>query len=92
MKRAKATTISRAMPLISLILLTTPTALLAATQFEHLEGSPDLRSASALVTGAGGEVIYGKDIDTEQMLKDDYMLYEALNLLKGLAILQARIQ
>jgi len=34
----------------------------------------------------------GKDDDTEQMLKDDYMLYEALNLLKGLAILQARIQ
>ena len=34
----------------------------------------------------------GKDVDTEQMLKDDYMLYEALNLLKGLAILQARIQ
>ena len=30
--------------------------------------------------------------DSEQMLKDDYMLYEALNLLKGLAILQARIQ
>jgi carboxyl-terminal processing protease len=26
------------------------------------------------------------------LLKDDYMLYEALNLLKGLAILQARMQ
>lgn len=34
----------------------------------------------------------GKDVDTEQMLKDDYMLYEALNMLKGLVILQARIQ
>jgi carboxyl-terminal processing protease len=34
----------------------------------------------------------GKAVDTETMLKDDYMLYEALNLLKGLAILQARIQ
>ena len=32
------------------------------------------------------------DEDTEKMLKEDYMLYEALNLLKGLAILQARIQ
>lgn len=30
--------------------------------------------------------------ETELMLKNDYMLYEALNLLKGLAILQARIQ
>ncbi len=27
-----------------------------------------------------------------KLLKDDYMLYEALNLLKGLAILQARMQ
>ncbi len=33
-----------------------------------------------------------QDVDTEQLLKEDYMLYEALNLLKGLAILQARIQ
>ncbi len=30
--------------------------------------------------------------DTGKLLKDDYMLYEALNLLKGLAILQARMQ
>ncbi|MGB5541341.1 MAG: S41 family peptidase [Gammaproteobacteria bacterium] len=30
--------------------------------------------------------------DTSTLLKDDYMLYEALNLLKGLAILQARMQ
>ncbi|MGB5474880.1 MAG: S41 family peptidase [Gammaproteobacteria bacterium] len=30
--------------------------------------------------------------DTSTLLKDDYMLYEALNLLKGLAILQARMK
>jgi carboxyl-terminal processing protease len=30
--------------------------------------------------------------DSSKLLKDDYMLYEALNLLKGLAILQARMQ
>ena len=35
-----------------------------ASHFTGLKGSPDLRSASALVIGAGNEVIYGKDIDT----------------------------
>ncbi|MGD2113290.1 MAG: S41 family peptidase, partial [Gammaproteobacteria bacterium] len=30
--------------------------------------------------------------EASKLLKDDYMLYEALNLLKGLAILQARMQ
>jgi len=35
-----------------------------ASHFTGLKGSPDLRSASALVIGAGDEVIYGKDIDT----------------------------
>ncbi|MGB5261109.1 MAG: S41 family peptidase [Gammaproteobacteria bacterium] len=33
-----------------------------------------------------------KDVDNGNLLKDDYMLHEALNLLKGLAILQARVQ
>ena len=79
--RAKTTTIHRAMLLISLLLLTTPTALLAATQFEHLEGSPDLRSASALVTGAGGEVIYGKDIDTVRPIASITKLMTAMVIL-----------
>jgi len=39
-------------------------ALAQASHFTGLKGSPDLRSASALVMGAGNEVIYGKDIDT----------------------------
>ncbi len=34
-----------------------------ASNFSDLEGSPDLRSASALVADAQGNVIYGKDID-----------------------------
>ena len=79
--RAKTTTIHRAMLLISLLLLTTPTALLAATKFEHLEGSPDLRSASALVTGAGGEVIYGKDIDTVRPIASITKLMTAMVIL-----------
>lgn len=43
--------------------LTLP-VLVQASHFSGLKGSPDLRSASALVIGAGNEVIYGKDIDT----------------------------
>lgn len=35
-----------------------------ASHFEHLKGNPGLRSASALVIDADGNVIYGKDIDT----------------------------
>jgi len=43
--------------------LTLP-VLVQASHFTGLKGSPDLRSASALVVGDGNEVIYGKDIDT----------------------------
>ena len=35
-----------------------------ASNFTDLEGSPNLRSASAFVINAEGNVIYGKDIDT----------------------------
>ncbi len=35
-----------------------------ASSFGQLDGNPNLRSASALVIGADGNLIYGKDIDT----------------------------
>jgi D-alanyl-D-alanine endopeptidase (penicillin-binding protein 7) len=35
-----------------------------ASHFNNLKGNPDLRSASALIVGPDGDVIYGKDIDT----------------------------
>ena len=34
------------------------------SRFSNLDGNPGLRSASALVTDASGNVIYGKDVDT----------------------------
>jgi len=44
-------------------------------------------------TGKEGKSDDGKpDGEASKLLKDDYMLYEALNLLKGLSILQARMQ
>jgi len=36
----------------------------SAAHFDHLVGSPNLRSASVYVIDADGNVIYGKDIDT----------------------------
>jgi len=47
-----------------LLLGATIPLLIQAADFTGLKGSPDLRSASALVTSAEGQVIYGKDIDT----------------------------
>lgn len=49
---------------LAVLWLSTLPELTQATNFTGLEGSPNLRSASALVINAEGNVIYGKDIDT----------------------------
>ena len=51
----------------------------------HLENGNGDKSDSDTDAGEDGD---GKD---KSLVKDDYMLYEALNLLKGLAILQDRM-
>jgi D-alanyl-D-alanine endopeptidase (penicillin-binding protein 7) len=57
--------IVKTISLTFVVLLASTLPLLAqASQFTDLEGSPALRSASALVVNAEGNVIYGKDIDT----------------------------
>jgi len=57
--------IVKSMTLISVLLLgSILPVLIQASHFTGLEGSPKLRSASALVIDAEGQVIYGKDIDT----------------------------
>ncbi len=56
---------AKTMALISALLLGAALPLIIqASDFTGLKGSPDLRSASALVTDARGQVIYGKDVDT----------------------------
>lgn len=50
--------------LFALLLGSTLPVLIQASNFTGLKGSPNLRSASALVIDAQGELIYGKDIDT----------------------------
>jgi len=58
-----------------------PSAALAASHFTGLDGNPDLRSASALVVGANGDVIYGKDIDTVRPIASITKLMTAMVVL-----------
>ncbi|MFT6955788.1 MAG: D-alanyl-D-alanine endopeptidase (penicillin-binding protein 7) [Halieaceae bacterium] len=44
--------------------LTVSTAQAGESKFTDLKGSPGLRSASAIVLDGGGNLIYGKDVDT----------------------------
>jgi D-alanyl-D-alanine endopeptidase (penicillin-binding protein 7) len=63
MKETLHTVIGMTLILAGLMGLSQP-LLAQASQFTGLKGQPDLRSASALVINAKGDVIYGKDIDT----------------------------
>ena len=79
--RANRTAIRRTMLMIGFLVLSCPVTLPAATQFDQLEGSPGLRSASALVVGADGDVIYGKDIDTVRPIASITKLMTAMVIL-----------
>ena len=67
--------------ILILVLASAPSSVLLASNFVNLEGSPGLRSASAMVTGAGGEVIYGKDIDTVRPIASITKLMTAMVIL-----------
>jgi len=54
---------------------------IAASRFTDLEGSPDLRSASALVIDADGNLIYGKDVDTVRPIASITKLMTAMVIL-----------
>jgi len=64
-----------------LFCLVGPSIVLAASHFTELDGNPDLRSASALVVGANGDVIYGKDIDTVRPIASITKLMTAMVVL-----------
>jgi len=49
--------------LLAVLVVNLPTAARAA-HFSGLEGNPGLRSASAMVVDSGGNLVYGKDMDT----------------------------
>ena len=50
--------------ILAAVWLTTLPLKIQASNFTGLKGKPELRSASALVINAEGNIIYGKDIDT----------------------------
>jgi len=54
---------------------------LRASHFGHLEGNPGLRSASALVLDAQGNVIYGKDADAVRPIASITKLMTAMVVL-----------
>jgi len=74
--------IFRTITLISaLLLVSTCPIFTQASNFTGLKGSPDLRSASALVVNAEGQVIYGKDIDTVRPIASITKLMTAMVIL-----------
>lgn len=64
-----------------LTVLTSAPAAAGASRFNDLEGNPDLRSASALVLDAEGNVIYGKDVDTVRPIASITKLMTAMVML-----------
>lgn len=58
-------------------------ATVAAADFAHLKGHPDLRSASALVINAEGKVIYGKDVDTVRSIASITKMMTAMVVLES---------
>ncbi len=57
------------------------TAPALASHFTYIEGSPGLRSASAIVMDANGHIIYGKDVDTVRPIASITKLMTAMVIL-----------
>jgi D-alanyl-D-alanine endopeptidase (penicillin-binding protein 7) len=73
--------IARAISCTLLSLLFATGALCANPKFAELEGNPNLRSASALVLDAQGNVIYEKDVDTVRPIASITKLMTAMVIL-----------
>lgn len=58
-------------------------SLATAGNFTNLKGNPKLRSASALVIDADGQVIYGKDVDTVRSIASITKLMTAMVVLES---------
>jgi D-alanyl-D-alanine endopeptidase (penicillin-binding protein 7) len=83
MSQDKSRTVARWLSLAALILLTSAGAQAATTEsrFSDVKGDPKLRSASALITDAKGEVIYSKDVDTVRPIASLTKLMTAMVIL-----------
>jgi len=67
--------------LVAVLLASSQATLTHASHFTGLEGNPGLRSASAMVINAEGNVIYGKDIDTVRPIASITKLMTAMVIL-----------
>lgn len=67
--------------ILAVVLGSSPPMEVRASSFTHLKGSPGLRSASALVTDADGNIIYGKDIDAVRPIASITKLMTAMVIL-----------
>jgi len=77
--------------LTAVFLLSIATSASAASQFSQLPGDPQLRSASALITSASGEIIYGKNVDTVRPIASLTKLMTAMVMLDAKLSLDERI-
>ena len=78
--------------LLSILLAITATASSAfASSFQDLPGNPKLRSASALITDAQGNIIYAKDQDTVRPIASITKLMTAMVVLDSGASLDEKI-
>ena len=80
----------RALCCIALWLLVSSAAH-AGSKFTELEGNPHLRSASALVLDAEGNIIYGKDVDTVRPIASITKLMTAMVVLDSGLDLEEKI-
>ena len=67
--------------ILAVVLGSNPSMEANASSFTHLTGSPGLRSASALVTDADGNIIYGKDVDAVRPIASITKLMTAMVIL-----------
>lgn len=77
--------------LIVALLASSQPTLTQASNFTGLEGNPGLRSASAMVINAKGNVIYGKDIDTIRPIASITKLMTAMVILDSSLDLNEKI-
>lgn len=77
--------------ILSFLLVAALSPSVLASRFENLDGNPNLRSASAMVTNSEGAVIYGKDIDTVRPIASITKLMTAMVILDSDLDLEEKI-
>ncbi|RLA56238.1 MAG: D-alanyl-D-alanine endopeptidase [Gammaproteobacteria bacterium] len=83
--------ITRAISLVLVLLTATAAASAGNSKFSELKGNPNLRSASAIVLDASGNIIYGKDVNTVRPIASITKLMTAMVVLDAGLDLEEKI-